>query len=102
MTTLTSTPRPTFYPKTVVPRTEQLGIAHDLARQLGLETRVGRDRSAYEAKLESLIGRRSLKGASREQRHVVIRAFDAELQARRGLTYASDDCSDAACLELLA
>lgn len=73
----------TFYPRTVVSRTDQLGVAHDLARRLGMETRKGHDRTAYEDRLEALIGRRSLKGASREDRHTVIQAFEAELSARR-------------------
>lgn len=97
------TQAPTFYPRTVVSRTDQLGVAHDLARKLGYETRRGHDRSRYEARLESLIGRRSLKGASREDRHTVIQAFEAELSARRPAPRPLDpsEFSDDACLELL-
>ena len=85
MSTLPQAPtfRPTFHPKNVVRRTTQLGVAHDLARKLNLETRIGQDRSAYEARLFDLIGKRSLKGATRDERGTVIRAFEAELEAQR-------------------
>ncbi len=93
---------PVFHPKEVSPRRTQLAVAHDLARKLGLETRVGKDRTAYEAKLTEIIGKRSLKSATRHERNQVVRALEAELQAHRGLTYAASDFSDAACEELLS
>lgn len=86
MTTLpqTRTHRPTFHPKNVVRRTTQLGVAHDLVRKLNLETRVGQPgREQYEEKLLNLIGKRSLKGATRDERGTVIRAFEAELETRQ-------------------
>ncbi len=91
----------TYYPKEVSPRKTQLAVAHNLARKLGLETRVGKDRTAYEAKLTEIIGKRSLKGATRAERNTVVKALEAELQARRGLTYAANDYSNESCLELL-
>lgn len=71
----------TFYPRNVVSRTIQLGVAHDLARKLGYETREGHDRTAYEARLFDLIGVTSLKRATREQRQTVIKEFEAEVEA---------------------
>lgn len=93
---------PVFHPKEVSPRRTQLAVAHDLARKIGLETRVGKPgRERYADRLEQIIGKRSLKGATRVERNQVVRALEAELQARRGLTYAADDFSDASALEIL-
>lgn len=92
---MTQTPTLRTYPKNVVSRTVQLGVAHDLARKIGYETRRGHvGREHYEARLQELIGRPSLKGASREERNCVVRAFEAELTAattRRALPVVSDD-----------
>jgi hypothetical protein len=97
-------PAPTFYPRNVVSRKTQLGITYQLATRLGLETREGHDRTAYEARLLKLIGRRSLKGATREQRQVVIRAFEAEVEAnhQRVEYVAMPPVSDEEALSVLA
>lgn len=77
--------QPIYHPKQVVPRRDQLAVAHGLAKQLGLETRLGKDRTAYENKLESLISKRSLKGATRAERNTVVQALEAELAEREML-----------------
>ncbi len=93
---------PVFHPKAVVSRTLQLKVAHGLAHQLGYVTRVGDPRrERYSDRLEQIIGKRSLKGATRAERNAVIRALEAELQTRRGLTSAADDYSNESCLEVL-
>ncbi len=93
---------PVFHPKQVVSRTDQLKVAHGLANQIGYVTREGDPRrELYADKLEQIINKRSLKGATRHERNTVIKALEAELQARRGLTYAADDYSNESCLELL-
>lgn len=91
-----------FHPKQVVPRRDQLAISHKIAHKLGYITRVGDpERERYSDRLEQIIGKRSLKGATRAERNTVVRALEAELQAKRGSIYAADDYSDEACLELL-
>lgn len=85
-----------YHPKQVSPRKTQLAVAHDLARKIGLETRVGRDRTAYEAFLYKQIGKRSLKGATRAERNTVIKALEVELAELDMRTlhvpeYVSDD-----------
>jgi hypothetical protein len=92
---------PTFHPRNVCPRRTQLGVAHDLARKLGLETRIGHDRSAYEARLFGLIGKRSLKGATRDERGTVIRAFEAELATKRPVRPVREVVSDAEAAAIL-
>lgn len=88
-----TTAKPTFYHKSVISRTAQLGIAHDLFRKLGYETRVGKPgRERYENKLESLIGKRSLKSASRAERNTVISALERDLAARtQRPVYSADE-----------
>ncbi len=92
-----------FHPKQVVPRVDQLKVAHKIAEQLGYVTRVGDPRrERYSDRLEQIINKRSLKGATRAERNTVVKALEAELQAHRGLTYAANDASDAAALEILS
>ncbi len=92
-----------YHPKQVVPRRDQLKVAHATAHQLGYITRLSDSRRArYEDRLEQIIDKRSLKGATRHERNAVVKALEAELQAQRGLTYAADDFSDESCLELLS
>lgn len=81
--TQTQTAAVTFYPRNVVSRTTQLGVAHDLARRAGYDPRPGSaGRAAYEDRLEQLVGVRSLKRASREQRNTVVKALELELECQ--------------------
>lgn len=103
-----TTTAPTFYPRNVVSRTTQLACAHGIARKLGLETRKGHDRTEYEAFLFGVIGRRSLKSASREQRNAVVKALELELACRefaeavvRAPALDPSEYSDDVCLSLL-
>lgn len=103
-----ATPAVRPYPKSVCPRSTQLKVAHRLAEQLGYETRVGKPgRERYEAKLQEIVGLRSLKNASREQRNRVISELERDLAAQRPVYaaarngYDADDFSDDAVLSLL-
>lgn len=83
--TLSQAERPAVrvYAKEVCPRKTQLGVAHDLAHKLGYETRPGKPgRERYEDELQKLIGVRTLRWASREQRDFVVGWFTTALEAQ--------------------
>jgi len=81
LTTLTRTPE---MPTTrVLTRTAQLRRIHVAAHRLGLETRPGHDRSAYEGVLLSITGQRSCKRMGRADRERVLTFLEAEVDAQR-------------------
>ncbi len=63
-------------------RTQQLTRAHQLAHDLGLETRVGKDRTEYNATLRCFCNAPSLRRASRAEREAVIAFFESALADR--------------------
>jgi hypothetical protein len=73
---------PTRNATRVPTRCKQLKNLHTAAHDLGLETRVGHDRTQYEMVLTALIGKRSTRQASRAEREMVLSAF-AEMLAER-------------------
>ncbi len=83
-------------------RTKQLRDLHQSARNAGFDPRPGKPgRAAYEAEVMKAIGRTSTRQASRAERIRVAEHFNTVRCAKNGLTYAHDDYSDEACLELL-
>ncbi len=92
-----------FHPKQVVPRVDQLKVAHKIAHKLGYITRVGDpERERYSDRLEQIIGKRSLKGATRAERNTVVRALEAELAQREMLRpVRSDWVTDDEALDVL-
>ena len=76
--------------QTSLTRNELLGKIHGSARDLGLETRKGHDRTEYECVLKFLIGRTSCMNATLPELELVADAFAKRADGREieSITFA--------------
>lgn len=97
----TAQTQPTKRSTRVPTRTYQLRQIHSAARDAGYETREDKPgRAKYEARLMELIGRTSSRQATRSERELLIRAFQAEVMGGR-CSWLLEAVSDDEALDVL-